>query len=386
MSDASPDFAVPNDRARSLARLRELLWVDPGNEGLWRKCAALAVETADYSALEELARTRLAIDQNNREALFNAATASIGLKRFGDAIAPLAQLLEATPDEPAVLANLALCHYALGQFAEAASYLERGYELGGREAGLLRLLVSSYHHLGRMSEAVEIGGENLEAARQDAALAGVFSLAFLDAGDPIKAARCVAWALKGNPRSIDGLVVQGTLDLGRLDLAAATARFESVAAQVPDNGRAWIGLGTAALLRQDLANAKTTLRRGVTFMPQHVGSWHLLAWTELVSGNLDEAERLFEHALDLDRNFAESHGSLAAVAALRGNSDRATRELEVAKRLDPGCVSAKFAASVLARNRGDAGGADEIIATTVATLTQQNGGPLGALLASLVRR
>jgi tetratricopeptide (TPR) repeat protein len=386
MSSAPTAQPPAHNGASSLRRLRELLHADPANHALWRRCAAAAGDARDYAALQEIAAVRLALHEDDHEAAFHQATALIGLKRPGEAIPLLETLLAGAPDEPAVLANLGLCHYALGQFADAAACLQRNYAAGRRDADLLRLLVSSYHYLGRIAEALEVATPNLDAARPDAALAGVFALAFLDGGDSVRAARCANWALKANPSSIDALVVQGTLDLGRLDLAAAVARFEGVTEQAPDNGRAWIGLGTAALLRRDIATAKTALGRGVTHMPGHVGSWHLLAWTELVNGGIDEAERLFEHALDLDRNFAESHGSLAAVAALRGNRERATREIDIAKRLDPSCVSAQYAASVLARNSGNPRAADDLIATAAASLAEQNGGPLSALLARLVRR
>jgi tetratricopeptide (TPR) repeat protein len=299
MSSASTgEPSVGNGRPRSHAKLRELLWADPANEALWRQCAAVAADLGDYTALEELARTRLAIDATHREALFHSATASIGLSNPGAAIAPLEALRQDMPDEPAVLSNLGLCHYSLRQFAEAASHLEHSYELGRREPDLLRLLVSSYHHVGRIDDAVKVAAANVEAARRDPALAGVLALAFLDGNDAARAQRCAAWALNGNPRSIDGLVVQGTLDLGRLDLAGAQARFNAVIEQSEQNGRAWIGLGTAALLRGQVEQAKSVIRRGLEHLQGHVGSWHLLAWAELITGQIDEAHRLFEHALD----------------------------------------------------------------------------------------
>jgi hypothetical protein len=44
-------------------------------------------------------------------------------------------------------------------------------------------------------------------------------LALLDGNDAARSHRCAAWALEDNPSSIDGLVVQGTLELGRLEVA-----------------------------------------------------------------------------------------------------------------------------------------------------------------------
>jgi Flp pilus assembly protein TadD len=310
----------------------------------------------------------------------------IGLRRFADAIPTLESVLAVIAKHPATLSNLGLCHYALGQFDQAVSYLEQCHATGERGPDLLRLLVSTYHHVGRIDEAAALAAANMELAERDGALAGVFALAFLDSGDAARAARCATLALASNDQSIDGLIVQGTLGLGRLETDIAVRQFGAVIEQAPENGRAWIGLGTAALLKQDLARARVALRQGVEHMPGHVGSWHVLAWTELMTGELDEAQRLFTHSLELDRNFSESHGGLAAVAAIRGDRATATREIEVANRLDRACVSAKFAESVLSSAAGQPERARELIVATIGRMTGTQDNPLASLLARLARR
>jgi tetratricopeptide (TPR) repeat protein len=386
MGDTPSQAPARPPETTQVARFRALLAADPSNERLRTQCARLAAEARDFDALLELARQRLRAAPADAEALFHEATALLGLRRVDEALRPLEALEAALPSDAAVLSNLGLCRYAQGDYAAARGPLERAYAAGERSADLLRLLASTYHHVGEIEKAVEIATANVDAARDNGALAGVFALAFLDGDDPARAARCAAFALKENPQSIDGLIVQGTLRLGQLETAEAVQQFANVAALAPDNARAWIGLGTAALLKQDLPTAKTALRRGLDHMPGHVGSWHVLAWTELMSGEIAEARRLFERSLELDRNFSESHGGLAAVAALSGDRATAQREIEVANRLDPECLSAKFAESVLARAAGDAEGARKLVQSTIAGMTDQPKSPLAEYLASLARR
>jgi tetratricopeptide (TPR) repeat protein len=386
MSGSSDEASPPPRDTTQLERLRMLLAADPGNERLRQRCAQVAAEAGDYETLLELAEQRLRAAPADAEALFHEATALLGLRRLTEALRPLETLEAARPDDAAVLRNLGLCRYALRDYSAARGPLERAYAAGERSADLVRLLASTYHHVGEIEKAVEIAAANVDAARGNGALAGVFALAFLDGDDAAHAARCAALALKENPRSIDGLIVQGTLRLGQLETSAAVEQFSTVVELAPENARAWIGLGTAALLNKDLPTAKTALRRGLEHMPGHVGSWHVLAWTELVSGDLAEARRLFERSIELDRNFSESHGGLAAVAALGGDRATAQREIEVANRLDPDCLSAKFAQSVLLQAAGDPKAARELVQSTIAGLADQPKTPLAEYLAGLARR
>ena len=212
--------------------------------------------------------------------------------------------------------------------------LEAAYRAGERSSGLLRLLVSTYHYLGLLNEAIAIAKENPQAAAADPALAGVYALAYLDANQAQSAARWATKALAADPNSIDGLTVQATLDASRMHVAHAQERFERVLQLSPENGRAWVGLGTLALLDRNLPRARELLTRGVELMPTHVGSWLVLAWVHLFSRELDSAEQVLQKAAQLDRNFSEVQGGLAAVAALRGDVQGAERGIEVALRLE----------------------------------------------------
>jgi Tfp pilus assembly protein PilF len=329
-----------------LGQLQQMLRADPGNQRLAGECVDLALACGEY-------------------------VKAIGLLR--DVIALRPELLAAQ-------INLGLCHYLLAQFADARAPLEAAYRTGERSPGLLRLLVSTYHHLGLMSEAIAVARENPQAAAEDAALAGVYALAYLDANQAQSAAKWAARALAGDPNSIDGLTTQATLDASRMHVAHARERFERVLQLSPDNGRAWVGLGTLALLDRNLPRARELLTRGVELMPTHVGSWLVLAWVHLFARDLDSAEQVLQQAAKIDRNFSEVQGGLAAVAALRGDVQGAERGIEVALRLDPKCLSAQFARSVLISRSGDSERGRELIRKTVSGLSPGDGSLLSLVL------
>lgn len=368
-----------------LAQFQAMLRADPENVSLWRSCVELAQRSGDYATLRELADQRLELQPYDAEARYQKVTAMIGEKAYQAAIDELLELHALLPDDLAVNQNLGLCYYALSQHADAYPYLVKCYESGVRMPDLLRLLVSCCHHIGKLDEGLAIAGENRQPAATNADLAGVYALLFLDGDDPVNAARYSAYALKGDPDSIDGLVVDATLKLARLDTEGANRQFNTALKIAPNTGRAWVGLGTLALLAQDFDEAKRQLRQGLECMPGHVGSWHVLAWTELVTGNLDEAQGIFEHALEMDRNFSETHGGLAAIAALKGEADAAKQNIEIADRLDPACLSARYAEAVLHGHAGEPDAARSLLLTTVAGLAPDNGGKLSELLRTLTR-
>lgn len=371
--------------AGRLSRLQALLLADPDNHRLARECTDLALACGDYDFVLQRTEKILSTTPDELTARFDRASALIGKRHYADAIAILRDIVAQRPDITAAALNLGLCHYRLAQYTEALAPLEAVYASGDRSAGLLRLLVSTCHHLGLMEKAVTLAKANPQPAMKDAMLAGVYAIAFLDSKVPREASRWAARALAADPDSIDGLTVGATLDAARMLVVHAREKYERVLELSPENGRAWIGLGTLALLERDLPRAQTLLARGAEFMPGHVGSWHVLAWAYLLGGDLEKAEQILEKSVQMDRNFAEAHGGLAAVAALRGDRAAAERGIDVALRLDPKCLSAQFARSVLMSRSGDVDGGKELIRTTVAKLSPADGSLLSRVIEDATR-
>lgn len=321
-------------------RLRYLFERDRGNARLRRDCLDAAAAAGEFEFVRSEADAALAASPDDPMALFDAATARIGLRDYPGARDILLQLEAMDPVPAAVHTNLALCHYCLAEHDAARQAAERGYSEGARDAGTLRLLISSCHHLGMIDEARAIADANPEVAKSDGALAGAYALLYLDADDAKSAARWARAALASHPDSIDGLVVDATVATAQMDLERAARQYQRVVELAPRTGRAWLGLGMLSMLTRDLTAAKVSIARGLEYLPEHVGSWHALAWAHLLSGETAEAEKAFNRALELDRNFAETHGGLASLAALRGERAAAQRFIEVARRLDPRCLSA----------------------------------------------
>jgi tetratricopeptide (TPR) repeat protein len=373
----------PRDARSELGALRKLLHEDARNPVILRQCARLALDLREYDAVLQFATSALAAVPGDAEASFHQASALIGLKRYAEAIRTLSDLRSRNAGQPATDMNLALCHYALGAYAAARPLLDDLSASGSQSTDVIRLSVSTLHHLGDLTAAVATAESRSEAGLRDATVAGVYALVYLDAGNATAAGRYAQRALAGIPDSIDGLTVEATLRLAKLETAAAEKQFRRVLELAADNGRAWVGLGTIALLAEDLPRATECLERGVAAMPAHVGSWQVLGWTHLLSGNLDAAERIFQRSLEMDRNFGEAHGAIASIYALRGRLLEAREEIAIAERLDREGLAARFASAVLLGRAGDPQAARALIRTTAAGLAPRLGGRAARLLAKI---
>jgi len=349
------------DAQQKLDRLTDLLKLDPGNVALRRDCVDAALQSKRFDLALEMADTGLTQTPMDDALRFSKSNALIGRGEYHAAAAVLSELQALHPENSAVAQNLALCEYCIGNFSQARAHLEGLYAAGDRSVGVVRMLVSSCHHLGLMERAVEIADTNKAVGRSDAALAGAYSLLYLDDNRAADAAEFATLSLQGNPRCLDALVTDATLKLASSEIDEATAAFNDILSLQPNNGRAWVGLGSIALLQQDFDEAKRTLTRGLEFMPSHVGSWHLLGWMHFVRNELDDAQKVFERAMELNRNFAETHGALAAIAAIRGETDKAHEMAKVALRLDPDSLAGRFAQSLLAAHSGDQAQAQRLL-------------------------
>lgn len=376
----------PDSHAERYQRLRRLYETDRRNTRLRRDCLDAAVAAGDYEYARDEADLALAAAPGDPTALFDAATARIGLREYPLARDLLERLQALDPVPPAVRTNLALCHYCLRDYEAASRAAVQAYGDGARDAATLRVLVSSYHHLGKVDEARAIADDNDAAARGDGALAGTYALLYLDADDARSAFRWARAALARNPDSLDALVVDATVATAQMDVARAERQYTRVLELAPRSGRAHLGLGSLAMLNQDFAGAKQHVARALDEMGGHVGTWHLMAWAQMMSGDLGEADKALQQALELDRNFAETHGALAAVAALRGDRAAAERCIAVARRLDSASLAAIFAQSVLDRSAGEPDKARQAIMDAAAALSGRHGNALARLIDKVMRR
>lgn len=249
--------------------------------------------------------------------------------------------------------NFALGCLWLGRWQEGWQALEPYVETNGAQPAAATLALRLLHRLGELERAGALVQRFKDVLGQDAAFLGAASAVCLDDGD-LEQAAALSEASLAYGRTVEALVVAGSVALARTDVDAAVPLFQEALAAGGNEARAWAGLGMASMLRKDLQAAQIQLEKAVHHMPGHIGTWHLLAWARLYGRDLAGATSAFQTALDLDRNFGESHGGMAVVQALAGQRPAAEASIARALGLDSESLSARYAQMLLDGDLHDA--------------------------------
>lgn len=336
-----------------LERYETYLASDPDNGSLLGSVVDLCLSEGQPQRAENHVRAALARkdDPYLRSMLGHALLAQ---QQWEPATELFGTLLAQYPDG-GLAYNFALGCLWLGRWQEGSQALAPYLETNSAQpaAATATLAVRLLHRLGELERAGALIQRFKDVLGQDAAFLGAASAACLDDGN-LEQAAALSEASLAYGRTVEALVVAGSVALARTDADTAVPLFQEALAASGNEARAWAGLGMASMLRKDLPAAQVQLEKAVHFMPGHIGTWHLLAWARLYSGYLAGATSAFQAALDLDRNFGESHGGMAVVQAMAGDRPAAEASIARAFGLDSESLSARYAQMLLEGELHDA--------------------------------
>src|SRR5262249_20427100 len=131
------------------------------------------------------------------------------------------------------------------------------------------LLTRALHYLGELELAIETARAYAETHPDDAVIAGMLGLLYLDTSNWAEARRWSDRALKGQPENLDALIATAMVSLADEKEDLAQRGFEKVLKSAPGNGRAWAGLAVAAMMKFDVAAAQKHFERAAEAMPEH---------------------------------------------------------------------------------------------------------------------
>ncbi|QCX49353.1 tetratricopeptide repeat protein [Ralstonia pseudosolanacearum] len=340
--------------AQRLARLQSYLEADPENVQLRADIFDAALEAGDLEVAGQQVSAVLQKAPDAKPWLHRHAVLCLARKEYPAAQAALEALISMGVNDVAVLYNLAFALFLQGRIEAARDRLAPVVDAAGEVMHpALALWLRCMHHLAQLDEGLRRFDRYASAHTVTEEVLGVAGLMALDAGRTEDADAWSARALAANANRLEALVVQGSLALGRQDMAAAQALFERALTVNQTDGRSWSGLAFTYLLEQRLDLAHKAFHNAVRTMTQHIGTWIGLGWCEFMRRDLPAAHQAFASALALDRNFGESHGSLAVVLVAEGKRAEAAREVELALGLDKTCLSARYAQAMLSGEVND---------------------------------
>ncbi|MCL9846914.1 tetratricopeptide repeat protein [Ralstonia solanacearum] len=341
-------------RTQRLASLQSYLEADPENVQLRADIFDAALEAGDLEVAGQQVSVVLQKSPDAKPWLHRQAVLYLARKDYPAAQTALEALISMGVNDVAVLYNLAFALFVQGRVEAARDRLAPVVDAAGEVMHpALALWLRCMHHLAHLDEGLRKFDSYASAHTVTEEVLGVAGLMALDAGRTEDAGVWSARALAANANRLEALVVQGSLVLGRQDMAAAQALFERALAVNQTDGRSWSGLAFTYLLEQRLDLAHKAFHNAVRTMTRHIGTWIGLGWCEFMRRDLPAARQAFASALALDRNFGESHGSLAVVLVAEGKQAEAAKEVELALGLDKTCLSARYAQAMLSGEVSD---------------------------------
>ena len=288
------------------------------------------------------------------------------------AAAEVGQLLQAHPQDAAVLALAADYYASQGQVPRARTLLKRALALDpsnmGVQIGLARIDVAMGHPGAaerRLRAALTAAPQALPvrlalagvlvAAHQYSAARSVLKAAGPHAGAQVRFARARVALLQGDLKSAtadldraiagaphNSLMIEeaGLLLMQANQYSAALARFSEATRQSPDNAAYWLNSARAQLaLNQPLA-ARASLRRAATLDPKWLPAVSTLALVDVRERDVPAALARVDA---LEKAEPHNPGVLAlkgAVEAAAGRTSAAVADFQAAQRLRPSAMVA----------------------------------------------
>jgi putative PEP-CTERM system TPR-repeat lipoprotein len=262
----------------------------------WFLQAAVKESLGQHQAAAAAARRYVAHAPDDPNGAKLLAQIEFELQRPDLAIPPLAKLVADGKADAQAYDMLGRAYAAVGVPGEAVKDFAKAASLAPNDAGVRTQLASTLLRIGRPDAAVAALQHALTIDPKQPQIGEALFLAALKTGDTDKAAAVLAEVRKAQG---DTAVVQnldGLLQLARLDLPAAKARFTAIVAQHPKFMPARINLARTLAMEGDEAGYQSTLSAILQQNPAAEPALTLLANALLAKGQGAAAIQLLDRA------------------------------------------------------------------------------------------
>ncbi|WP_144299630.1 XrtA/PEP-CTERM system TPR-repeat protein PrsT [Elioraea rosea] len=218
------------------------------------------------------------------------------------------------PEDPRGVKLLAALEMAAGRPDAAAGTLERLAMRGGADAEAYEMLGRAHLAARRPRESAEAYEKAAELARDNVQLQARLAAARLASGDAAGAAEAAETVLRLDPSQTGMHQILAGAALARGDLAAASAALEKVPPAARDTELVGIIDGTIDLVRVNLPGARTAFESVLKNHPNSVRARLGLARVAAMQGNGEEVDKLLAEVLEREPGNAEAALRLSAAA------------------------------------------------------------------------
>jgi tetratricopeptide (TPR) repeat protein len=295
----------------------------------------------------------------------------IALTRSGEFEKAIPHLLAArgrVRNDYAARFNLSLCYAATAQYESATELLVQLRSDGYSNGDVLNLLTQSLLGGRQPEKAWTVFQEAVRLTPKNEKLYVMIAEASMDSGYYDLGRQVVETGLRSLPRS-SRLVFEHAMLLSHLDfLDEAKRELRRVSELARGSDIAYIAAAQRHIFEGNVREAVRAAREGVEKGNRHFMLLTLYGEAVLSSGagpgskEFAEARIALEQAVDDRPAYASAHLALGRLYLLEGRLEEAISHLNRAREIDPGNPAAYSNLATALRKRGDAAGAEEMLA------------------------
>lgn len=234
-------------------------------------------------------------------------------KAYDKAEAVLREAVRLEPDSD--LRRLTLAEYLMlrGQPEQVEAALVEAQRTMPHAVKIRFALGKFYEERGKIEQAESVyDAIRDEYKKEPSGLDALVKLAALDwsAGKKTEAERQLEDVLRENPRSAEGLLLQGKIALARNQAKDAIQAFRSVLRDQPDMVEGHLLLGQAHTMAGEIDLARESFDRAIALDPAQIQAHLLLATLDASTGRAKEAKQRIDLALAREPNNVQALGML----------------------------------------------------------------------------
>lgn len=344
-----------------LTRLISFLQQDPSNLTLLLDAMALAIETGNTAAGQQLIAHIKAHAIDDPQICAQAAHLLLQAGEYAAAGEYGDKAIEGGLTHSAVIFNTAFGHFYSGEYARTSALLTHLTASAECTATTLIIHARALHHQELSEEAESLMRRAQQQEPHNIEARGLLALLQYENDDNASALQTAHETLADDPDQLDALLACADVHLEEGRIEASRKTWLHTVSAHPTCGRAWSGLAHTEFNELEFDLAEEHLQTAVQFMPDHIGTWHLLAWIYILRNDSPNARKALDKSYVLDHNAAESHGSLAVVDVMDGLDDQARLRIRRALKLNPDCRAACIAEMLLLQKAGKPAEAAQVL-------------------------
>jgi len=306
-------YAAQEQLDKSESILRQAVVDHPENLDVLDGLASILAKRGNVPAAEETYRKIVALEPRVYDHRVRLAKFYDDHKAYGKAEAVLREAIQLEPDND--LRRLTLAEYLLlhGQPDQVEAVLVEAQRAMPHSVKIQFALGKVYEERGKIEQARSVyEAVRNEYKKEPSGLDALVKLAALDwsAGKEVEAERKLQEVLRENPRSAEGLLLQGKIALARNQGKEAIQAFRSVLRDQPDLVEGHLLLGQAHGMVGEIDLARESFDRAIALDPARTQAHVYLATLDVSTGRAKEAKQRLELVLAREPNNVQALGML----------------------------------------------------------------------------